>query len=238
MKVLAVIPARYDSSRFPGKPLALLQGKFLIQQVYERVKASCLFEEVIVATDSAKIFAAVKEFNGTVEMTSTGHKSGTDRVAEVCRKRDFDIVINVQGDEPFINNQALKQLLDCFQDPSVKVASLMHPLSEELENPNIVKVVTDTDNYALYFSRSVIPYNRENRAYKYYHHIGVYAFRREALLDYVSLPSGKLEKIEKLEQLRLLEYGRKIKMVETDYQGFGIDTKADLIKAEQIFNQI
>jgi 3-deoxy-manno-octulosonate cytidylyltransferase (CMP-KDO synthetase) len=238
MKVLAVIPARYDSSRFPGKPLALLQGKFLIQQVYERVKASCLFEEVIVATDSDKILAAVNEFHGTVEMTSTDHKSGTDRVAEVCRKRDFDIVINVQGDEPFIDTQALKKLLECFQEPAVKVASLMHPLSDDLENPNIVKVVTDTDNYALYFSRSVIPYNRDNSAYRYYHHIGVYAFRRDALLDYVSLPSGKLEIIEKLEQLRLLENGRKIKMVETDYQGFGIDTKADLFKAEQIFNQI
>lgn len=235
MKVIAVIPARYASSRFPGKPLALLQGKYLIQQVYERVKASCLFEEVIVATDSPKIFAAVKEFNGNVEMTSAEHKSGTDRVAEVCRKKAFDIVINVQGDEPFIEKHVLEKLLDSFHDPGVQVASLMHPLLDNVNNPNIVKVVTDKDRNAIYFSRSVIPFNRNKEKSEYFHHIGVYAFRKEALEDFIKLPQGRLEKLEKLEQLRLLENGRKIKMIKTDYAGFGIDTEADLLKAESMF---
>lgn len=238
MKALAVIPARYASRRFPGKPLALLKGKYLVQQVYERVKASCLFEEIIVATDSAQIYAAVKEFKGSVAMTSSEHKSGTDRVAEVCREKDFDIVVNVQGDEPFIEKSVLEQLLESFQDPAVQVASLMHPLNSAINDPNIVKVVTDKASYALYFSRSVIPFNRDNEAFEYFQHIGVYAFRKKALEDFVSLPEGKLERLEKLEQLRLLEHGRKIKMIKTDYTGFGIDTQADLKRAEAILSHI
>jgi 3-deoxy-manno-octulosonate cytidylyltransferase (CMP-KDO synthetase) len=233
-KFIAVIPARYESIRFPGKPLALLKGKFLIQQVYERVKSTNLFDEVYVATDNEKIFHVVKGFNGKVVMTDPGHKSGTDRVAEVCSKIDFDVVVNIQGDEPFINKITLQKLLNCFADKKVQTASLMHPFTEEISNPNFVKVITDDNGDAVYFSRSVIPFNRDNSKIEYFHHIGVYAFRKGALLDFVSLPEGKLEKTEKLEQLRLLENGRKIRMVLTDYEGFGIDTEADLLKAEKL----
>jgi len=238
MKFIAIIPARWQSSRFPGKPLALLNNKPIIQHVYENVLNSGIFEQVIVATDSQNILDAVHSFGGSAQMTGTEHHSGTDRVAEVCQNLDFDIVVNVQGDEPFISAEPLKLLTDVFHDPQVQVASLMHLIIGKIDDHNLVKVVCDNQGNALYFSRSVIPCNRDyNPEAYYYGHVGVYAFRKETLLKFIELPPAKLENIEKLEQLRLLENGIKIKMIETKYSGIGIDTPEDLAKAEKKFQK-
>jgi 3-deoxy-manno-octulosonate cytidylyltransferase (CMP-KDO synthetase) len=236
MKVIAVIPARYASTRFPGKALALLQGKPIIQHVYEAALSSGLFADVLVATDDERISHAVSSFNGLVVMTSSRHLSGSDRIAEVVSKMDCDIIFNIQGDEPFISKQPLSDLKEVFEDPTVQVASLMHELTDlcEIENPGNVKVVCDQDGNALYFSRAVIPYDRDgNSTVTYWKHIGVYAYRKKALLRFVSMPQGTLERIESLEQLRLLENGISIRMVQTDYKGIGIDTPEDLEKARQ-----
>jgi len=234
MKVIAVIPARFDSTRFPGKPLAKLGNKYIIQHVYEQAVKSGLFADVLVGTDDQRIFEAVKNFNGNVVLTSKKHKSGTDRVAEVCNKmlscKDADVIVNVQGDEPFISAEPLKLLIEAFKDESVQVASLMHKLENDIENPNVVKVICDEQNNALSFSRTPIPGSRA----LYYKHIGVYAFRRLTLFEFVDLPESKLEKIEKLEQLRLLENGYKIRMVLTSYKGIGIDTPEDLENADKL----
>ena len=234
MKVIAIIPARFDSMRFPGKPLAKLGNKYIIQHVYEQAKKSNLFEEVIVGTDDQRIFEAVNGFGGKVALTSKKHQSGTDRVAEVCDKmaccKDADVIVNVQGDEPFITEKPLRKLIEVFNDSEVMVASLMHELSKDIENPNVVKVICDENNNAINFSR--IP-NLKSRTPNY-KHIGVYAFRRKILFEFIKLPESKLEKIEKLEQLRLLENGYKIKMVLTSYKGIGIDTPRDLEKAEKL----
>jgi len=234
MKVIAIIPARFDSTRFPGKPLVKLGNKYIIQHVYEQAIKSNLFEEVIVGTDDQRIFEAVDGFGGKVTLSSKKHKSGTDRVAEVCSKmlccKDADVIVNVQGDEPFITEKPLKKLIDAFTDQSVQVASLMHDLSKDIENPNVVKVVCDENFNALNFSR--IP-NLEP-GIQNYKHIGVYAFRIKTLFEFVKLPESKMEKIEKLEQLRLLENGYKIRMVLTSYKGIGIDTPQDLEKAEKL----
>jgi len=162
MKIIAVIPARYGSQRFPGKSLALLNRKYIIQHVYENARDSNLFDDIIIATDNKKIFQAVKTFNGKAVMTSSHHNSGTDRVAEVCVQINFDIVVNIQGDEPFLNSQPLIELIQTFNDPQVEIASLMHEFDHDIDNPNYVKVITDKDEYAIYFSRSRIPYNRDN----------------------------------------------------------------------------
>jgi len=229
MRAIAVIPARWQSSRFPGKPLADLNGRIIIRHVYEKVVASDIFAEVIVATDDERIRQAVEEFGGKVEMTRTDHRSGTDRVAEVCRRHEFDIVVNVQGDEPMIATQPLKNLVIAFEDKEVMVASLMNRLTDDIDNHNQVKVVIDNNGNALYFSRAAIPFERDNeQTAKYWGHIGVYAFRKEMLETFVKLPESKLEKLEKLEQLRLLENGYKIRMIATEYQGKGIDTPEDL----------
>lgn len=237
MKIVAIIPARYDSTRFPGKPLAKLGNKYIIQHVYEQAIKSGLFADVIVGTDDQRIFEAVNNFNGNVVLTSKRHKSGTDRVAEVCNKllscNDADVIVNVQGDEPFINETPLKMLIEAFDDQSVQVASLMHELNNDIENPNNVKVVCDKESNALYFSRAVIPFAQESKT-SYHKHIGVYAFRRKTLFEFVKLSESKLEKIEKLEQLRLLENGYNIRMVHTSYKGIGIDTPEDLKNAEQL----
>ena len=231
MRAIAVIPARWQSSRFPGKPLADLNGRIIIRLVYEKVVASSIFAEVIVATDDERIRQAVEVFGGKVEMTRTDHRSGTDRVAEVCRRHEFDIVVNVQGDEPMIATQPLKDLVKAFEDKEVMVASLMNRLTDNIDNPNQVKVVIDRNGDALYFSRAVIPYERDNeQTAEYWGHIGVYAFRKEMLETFVKLPESKLEKVEKLEQLRLLENGYKIRMIATEYQGKGIDTPEDLVQ--------
>lgn len=233
-KIIAVIPARWQSSRFPGKPLALLAGKPVIQHVYTNVLKSELFSEVIVATDSDKILAAVKDFGGRAMLTASTHRSGTDRAAEVCRTLDFDLMVNVQGDEPFISKNPLTALVEVFADPQIQAASLMHKISHKSNDPNQVKVVCDNKGFALYFSRAPIPYNRDNpSAYESYGHVGVYAFTPQTLFDFVELAPGKLEQIEKLEQLRLLENGVRIKMVESDYCGFGIDTPNDLKNAQK-----
>ena len=241
MKAIAIIPARFESTRFPGKPLAKLGTKYIIQHVYERVLNSGLFAEVVVGTDDQRIFEAVESFGGKVVLTSKKHESGTDRVAEVCRKlsscNNADVVVNVQGDEPFISREPLKKLIAVFDDPIVQVASLMHRMKKDFDDPNSVKVVCDKKGFSLYFSRKVIPFEQDNKLEQkpeYFRHIGVYAFRREMLFRFVKMQHGKLEQIEKLEQFRLLENGIRIKMIETDYEGIGIDTPQDLEKAEKI----
>jgi len=237
MKAAAIIPARLGSTRFPEKPLAMLGGKCLITRVWEAVVATELFDEVIVATDSKRILDVVLAAGGKAQMTSSEHPSGSDRVAEVASGLEADIIVNVQGDEPFITEEVLKPLLDSFLDDAVQMASLMTPIldAEQLDDPGIVKVVTDAAGKALYFSRSLIPFDRDGSSgYNYMRHIGVYAWRRETLLRFVSLGMGKLERVEKLEQLRALENGIAIQMVETDYQGIGIDTPEDLARAERI----
>ncbi|MDP8268980.1 MAG: 3-deoxy-manno-octulosonate cytidylyltransferase [Candidatus Tenebribacter davisii] len=241
MKAIAVIPARFDSTRFPGKPLAKLGNKYIIQRVYEQTKSSGLFAEVIVGTEDQRIFEAVAEFGGKVTLTSKKHRSGTDRVAEVCKKlpccSDAEVIVNVQGDEPFITEEPLNELIKVFTDPSVQVASLMHKITQDITDPNTVKVVCDKNNNALYFSRLPIPYPRSSET-DYFKHVGVYAFRRKILLEFVELPVSKLERIEKLEQLRFLENGYQIRMVLTDYKGIGIDTPQDLKKAENLLRTI
>ncbi len=241
MKAIAIIPARYESTRFPGKPLVKLGTKYIIQHVYERVLSSSLFAEVVVGTDDQRIFEAVESFGGKVVLTSKKHECGTDRVEEVCRKlpscSNADVVVNVQGDEPFISREPLKNLIAAFDDPLVQVASLMHRMKKDFDDQNSVKVVCDKEGFSLYFSRKVIPFEQDNKLEQkpeYFRHIGVYAFRREMLFRFVKMQHGKLEQIEKLEQLRLLENGIRIKMIETDYEGIGIDTPQDLEKAEKI----
>ncbi len=241
MKKIAIIPARYQSTRFPGKPLAILGNKTIIKHVFEAVKSTELFDTVIVATDNEKIFQEVLNLGGEVIRTSENHMSGTDRIAEVVKTKfqlldDNDIIVNVQGDEPFITKKPLQSLINVFDNPIIEVASLMHELSEisEINNSNNVKVVVDSNSNSLYFSRSPIPFNRDNTEVIYFKHIGVYAFRKRTLLQFVKLPISNLENIEKLEQLRLLENGIKIRMIVTDYTGLGIDTPDDLEKAKEI----
>ena len=242
MNIIALIPARYNSTRFPGKPLAMLKGKPIIQQVYERVQNSGLFSTVCVATDNISILETVKSFGGRAVLTKENHPSGSDRIAEALQYFPrAELVINVQGDEPLIDKETLQQLISAFQDSQVLMASLMTAIEdrEMIYNPNIVKVVTDKQNYALYFSRSVIPFNRDNQLdVKYYRHIGVYAYLPECLQHFVSLSPSILERIEKLEQLRALENGIPIKMIETGYQGIGIDTPQDLKIIEKLISSI
>ena len=239
MNAVAIIPARYASTRFPAKALAMLAGKPIIQHVYERVQQSGLFTDVIVATDHQEIMKAVTAFGGKAMLTKEQHQSGSDRIAEVAGKlKDVELVVNVQGDEPLIETDALRALLDVFYDPFVDMASLMTPINDlaMLDNPNIVKMVCGVQGDALYFSRSSIPYNRDHdQEVVYYRHIGVYAYRSDTLQEFVSLEPGKLEQIEKLEQLRALENDIPIRMVITNYQGIGIDTPEDLARVEKEF---
>lgn len=237
MRIIAVIPARMGSTRFPGKALAPLCGKPIIQHVYEAAMSTALFDEVLVATDSDAIIDAVSSFGGTAVMTSQSHQSGSDRIAEAITDCHADIIVNIQGDEPLIDKGSLEQIVAVFKDSTVDVASLYTSIDEieMLFDPNIVKVVLDNADNAIYFSRAPIPYNRDNiPEVSYYRHIGVYAYRRETLLRFVKLPMGVLEQIEKLEQLRLLEHGIRIRMIATDYQGIGIDTPEDLLLVEAI----
>ncbi|PZU81250.1 MAG: 3-deoxy-manno-octulosonate cytidylyltransferase [Chryseobacterium sp.] len=237
MKVIAVIPARYNSTRFPGKMMEILGNRTIITTTYQNVVETGLFDEVFVATDSEIIFDEISKNGGKAVMTGE-HETGSDRIAEAVQNIDCDIVINVQGDEPFLKKEPLKQLIDVFSNDDkkeVSLASLKIQLkeSEEIQNPNNVKVITDNNGFALYFSRSVIPFHRElSYNVNYYKHIGVYAFRKEALIKFSSLEMTPLEISEKLEQLRYLENGMKIKMVETDFVGIGIDTPEDLEKAK------
>ena len=239
MKIIAVIPARYQASRFPGKLMQVLGEKTVIATTYQNVVETGLFDEVFVATDSEIIFKEIIKIGGNAVMTGE-HETGSDRIAEAVRDIECDIVVNVQGDEPFLKTEPLKQLISVFNDDSeekISLASLKIQLknTEEIENPNNVKVITDNDGFALYFSRSVIPYPREiHPDVAYFKHIGVYAFRKNALLNFAQLPMKPLEISEKIECIRYLEYGMKIKMIETDFVGVGIDVPEDLEKARAI----
>ncbi len=245
MKIIAVIPSRYASTRFPAKLMQDLGGKTVILRTYEAAKKSNLFDDVFVVTDSDLIFEEIVSNGGKAIMSIKEHESGSDRIAEAVENMNVDIVVNVQGDEPFINTEALEKLIEVFDSSKsrndkvddVDLASLMCEISDEAEinNPNNVKVVVDQNGFALYFSRSVIPYPREkNVGVRYMQHIGIYAFRKQALLDFYSLPMKPLEASEKLEQLRYLEFGKRIKMVETAEKSIGIDTPEDLEKARKM----
>lgn len=240
MKVIAVIPARCASTRFPAKLMQDLGGKTVILRTYEAAKNTNLFDDVFVVTDSDLIYDEIISNGGKAIMSIKTHESGSDRIAEAVIELDVDVVINVQGDEPFIDATPLAQLIDVFKNDlnfKVDLASLMREITSEsdINNPNNVKVVVDQNLFALYFSRSVIPYPREkNVSVRYFQHIGIYAFRKQALLDFYSLPMKSLEASEKLEQLRYLEFGKRIKMVETTHVGIGIDTIEDLEKARKI----
>ncbi|MBQ2414823.1 MAG: 3-deoxy-manno-octulosonate cytidylyltransferase [Alistipes sp.] len=244
MKYIAIIPARYASTRFPGKPLAMLGGKPVIQRVWEQV--SSVVDAAVVATDDERIAQTVESFGGRAIMTSPNHKSGTDRCWEAYQKQgeEFDVVINVQGDEPFIAHSQLRAIMACFEDENTDIATLVKPFAEEdglsaLENPNSPKVVLDNDSCAVYFSRSVIPYlrgvEREDwlKHHTFYKHIGMYAFRRDVLGEVTALPQSTLEKAESLEQLRWLENGYKIGVGISDVETVGIDTPEDLERAEE-----
>ena len=235
-KVVAIIPARYESSRFPGKPLAHIAGKSMIQRVYEAVKKVKDFDDVIVATDDIRIKSEVLNFNGNVVMTGECG-CGTERVYKASRDIDADIIVNVQGDEPLIKQEMILDLIKCFEDESVTMATLKKELIEdaEIENPNVVKVVTDKNNDAIYFSRYAIPFVRGNEDVKFFRHIGIYGYTKTFLEKYVSLPETELEKAEKLEQLRVLENGYKIRVVETKYDTVGVDTPEQLQIVEQMF---
>ncbi len=240
MKIIAVIPARYASTRFPAKLMQDLGGKTVILRTYEAAINTQLFDDVFVVTDSDLIYDEIVSHGGKAIRSIKEHESGSDRIAEAVENLDVDIVINVQGDEPFIDAEPLAKVIEVFRndlDKKVDLASLMREITNEddINNPNNVKVVVDQNGFALYFSRSVIPYPREkNVGVRYMQHIGIYAFRKQALLDFYSLPMQSLEASEKLEQLRYLEFGKRIKMVETTHVGIGIDTPEDLEKARKM----
>ena len=237
MKIIAVIPARYAATRFPAKLMQILGDKTVIRHTYENTVATGLFEDVIVATDNDIIYKEITNNGGQAVMSKKTHESGSDRIAEAVEDLNVDIIVNVQGDEPFMQKEPLAKLINAFNDQSVSVASLMHRIDDEsmLQNPNIVKLVVDKNDFALLFSRSCIPYNRDpTTPVVYQRHIGVYAYRKSALLQFVQWPVGVLENIEKLEQLRYLENGVPIKMVETTFTGIGIDTPEDLEKAKRL----
>ncbi len=237
MKIIAVIPARYASTRLPAKLMQDLGGKTVILRTYEAALQTQLFDDVFVVTDSDLIYDEIISNNGKAIKSIKEHESGSDRIAEAIQNIEVDLIVNVQGDEPFINKEPLERLIEVFKNDAerkIDLASLMVQISEkeEINNPNNVKVISDQQGFALYFSRSVIPFPREeNVGVRYMKHIGIYAFRKQALLDFYNLPMLSLEASEKLEQLRYLEYGKRIKMVETNHVGIGIDTIADLEKA-------
>ena len=239
MKIVAMIPARYGATRFPGKLMADLGGKPVIVRTYEAALATALFDDVYVVTDTDIIKEEVEKHGGKVIMSIKEHECGSDRIAEAVVDLDVDIVVNVQGDEPFVKKEPLVKLLNVFQAEDaaqIDLASLMQEITDwkDITDFNNVKVIVDQQQYALYFSRSPIPYPRDKDAgARYFKHIGVYAFRKQAILDFYKLPMRSLEATEKIECIRYLEYGKKIKMVETDFMGIGIDTSEDLIKAQQ-----
>lgn len=241
MKFIGIIPARYASTRFPGKPLALLGGKPVIQHVYEKVAA--VLEAAYVATDDERIYDVVKSFGGQVVMTRTDHKSGTDRIEEAIEKigGEWDVVVNVQGDEPFVAKNQLDTICNCFDDPTTQIATLGKPFEsmEAVQNPNSPKIVVDNMGFAMYFSRSVIPYVRGKEMsswlthYPFLKHLGIYAYRKDVLRQVTQLPQSSLEIAESLEQLRWLQNGFKIKVGTTDVETVGIDTPQDLERAEE-----
>jgi 3-deoxy-manno-octulosonate cytidylyltransferase (CMP-KDO synthetase) len=248
-----IIPARYASSRFPGKPLVLIAGRPMIQHVYERARQARLVDTVLVATDDARIVAAVEAFGGQAVMTSAAHPSGTDRIAEVAAQRAYEIVVNVQGDEPCIAPQAIDAMIAPLRhDTTLAITTLAHPLRDmaDLLSPHVVKVVVDRQGDALYFSRAPIPYDRQawppaphilaaagaplTAPPGCYRHLGLYAYRRDVLLQLARLPQTTLEQVEQLEQLRALEHGYRLRVVQTTYESVGVDTPEDVRRAEQI----
>lgn len=245
MKFIGIIPARYASTRFPGKPLAVLGGKPVVQHVYEKVAA--VLEAAYVATDDERIYNTVTAFGGRAVMTRTDHKSGTDRIEEAIEKigGDWDVVVNVQGDEPFVDKSQLETICRCFDDSSTQIATLGKRFTsmDAVENPNSPKIVVDNQGFAMYFSRSVIPFvrgkNREEwlRHYPFLKHLGIYAYRKEVLAEVTRLPQSSLELAESLEQLRWLQNGYKIKVGTTDIETVGIDTPEDLQRAEEFLKQ-
>lgn len=242
MKIIAMIPARYGATRFPGKLMADLGGKPVIVRTYEATVATNLFDEVYVVTDSEIIKSELEKHGGKAIMSVKEHECGSDRIAEAVENMDVDIVVNVQGDEPFVKKEPLEKVISVFKQEGaeeIDLASLMQEMTnwKDITDPNYVKVIVDQNNFALYFSRSPIPYPRDKEAgARYFEHIGVYAFRKQAILDFYRLPMRSLEATEKVECIRYLEYGKKIKMVETDFMGIEIDTPEDLIKAQEYLN--
>lgn len=237
MKKIAMIPARYAASRFPGKLMQLLSDKTVIATVYLAARNSGLFDDVIVVTDSDVIYEEISRYGGTAVMSKKEHESGTDRIAEAAEEMNVDIILNIQGDTPFIQKEPLQKLLSLFDDPSVRVASLMQEITdkETIRDPNRVKVCVDKNFNSLFFSRSVIPYPRNKKAAApYYEHVGVYAFRKEALLKFTQLEMTPLEDAEKIECLRFLENGIPLRMALTGYMGVSIDTPQDLEKAKSM----
>ena len=239
-KILGVIPARYASSRFPGKALARLGAGTLLEHVYDRVMMARYLTSVIVATDDRRIAEEARRFGARVSMTRPDHPSGTDRCAEVASAfEDMELVVNIQGDEPLIDPAAIDSaVLPLLEEQSIPMGTLKKRIEDprEIDDPNVVKVVTDRFENAVYFSRSTIPYPRDNETAAHYKHIGLYVYRRSFLLRYSDLPVGPLEKAEKLEQLRALENGFDIRVVETDYESFGVDTPADLERIRQLID--
>ena len=237
MKKVAMIPARYAATRFPGKLMQLLGNKTVIRQTYDATVATGLFDEVLVVTDSDIIFNEIKTAGGKAVMSKKEHESGSDRIAEAAIDSDADIIVNVQGDTPFVKRAPLEKLLQQFDDASVQVASMMQVLTKqsEIDDPNFVKVAVDKNMNSLFFSRSVIPYPRDkNIATIYYEHIGVYAFRKQALINFTNWPVTPLEAAEKVECLRYLEHGIPLRMIVVDYMGVEIDTPDDLDKAAKL----
>ncbi|TRZ76648.1 MAG: 3-deoxy-manno-octulosonate cytidylyltransferase [Chitinophagaceae bacterium] len=237
MKIGAFIPARYAATRFPAKLMQPLGDKTVIRHTYDNTLATGLFDEVYVVTDSDIIFNEIVQHGGKAIMSQRSHESGSDRIAEAIQNLTIDVVVNVQGDEPFVKKEPLQKLLTVFNDTTVQVASLMQVLTQQnlIEDPNYVKVAVDKNNNALFFSRSVIPFPRsKDSAIVYYEHIGVYAFKKQALLDFTNWPMSPLEAAEKIECLRYLENGVPIKMVVTEYMGVEIDTPEDLAKAAKL----
>lgn len=241
MQVLAVIPARYGSTRFPGKPLVELGGKTILQRAWERARAMDCLDQVVVATDDQRIFEHAEEMGARVQMTADTHRSGTDRIAEVAQDwPDYHLVINIQGDEPFVREDQVEALVRILQRTDAEIATLARQLAQEedLFNSNVVKVVFNRRNEAMYFSRSTIPYIRDLNKKEwfaeqcFYQHLGMYAFRRDVLLEVTALLPSRYEQLESLEQLRWLDYGKRIQVALTDQPGIGIDTPDDLERAE------
>lgn len=246
MKFIGVIPARYASSRFPGKPLARLGGKYVVERVYE--KAAEVFEQAVVATDDERIYDAVQAFGGRAVMTRADHKSGTDRIAEAMEKIGgaWDVVVNIQGDEPFVRREQLETICRCFDDADTQIATIGKPFADmqAVLNPNSPKIVVDRRGYAMYFSRSVIPFVRGVEQdewlghYPFLKHLGIYAYRTDVLRAITRLPQSALEKAESLEQLRWLENGYRIRVGVTDFETVGIDTPDDLRRAEEFLRKV
>ena len=239
MKKIALIPARFDATRFRGKLMAELKGKSVIRHTYDATVATGLFNEVAVVTDSNVIYDEIINHGGKAIMSQKQHESGSDRIAEAAENMDGDIIVNVQGDTPFVKKEPLEKLLAQFSDRTVEVASLMQPLTDEklIADPNYVKVAVDKNMNSLFFSRSIIPYPRnKDLAVSYYEHIGVYAFRKQALINFTKWPTTPLENAEKIECLRYLENGVPLRMVVTSFMGIEIDTPEDLKKAELLLS--